>query len=106
MITENDCIELMKKYGKAYKEAQEGYSLHFWPDKSPYSEALFCHPSYRYHWSFIGMDNTYHPLENDFEEIKDQIIEFLIKFDPDLEQYFLNKKHQNILKQPKFLEAL
>lgn len=104
MITEKDCIALAKKHQN--KDCS-------------YSSMLYKHyvvqsPDRRY---FLDYDNIYgwvvvelfvdrEFLFQNFEDVKDQIIDFFLKFDPTLEQQFLNRKHKKILQQPKILEAL
>lgn len=104
MITEKECIELVKKYQHEIHTNfvfSNEFCLSFDPefnDDETIDEGG---------WSLSKLLNTPHIfLYKNFEDVKDQIIDFFIKLDPDLEQKFLNKKHQNILKQPKILEAL
>lgn len=103
MITEKDCIELLKKYQHEIHTNcvfTDEFLLINDPDLND-SEmvdggwSLYPFPS--------GPSIFY--LKN-FEDVKEEIIDFFLKIDPTLEQQFLNKKHQHILKQPKILEAL
>lgn len=98
MITEKECIALIKKYetsrcpGSVFNgDCELQYEGGRWQEWSMYRP-----------WEDGGIQFRHAK----FEDVKDQIIDFFLKVDPDLEQKFLNKKHQNILKQPKILETL
>jgi hypothetical protein len=101
MITEKDCIALIKKYrcsdfDSVYMKPQ---ILIYEPDTGLMRKIFGGRWTLRDH-------KKYFFLCRKFEDVKDQIIDFFLKVDPELDQYFLNKKHQHILKQPKVMEAL
>lgn len=104
MITEKDCIALAKKYqNKNFSYCSLLYTTYVvnTPDRQFWlqydSEGGWVLTKY----SVVGN----FPFHN-FEDHKDQIMDFFFKLDPSLEQQFLNRKHKKILKQPKIMEAL
>lgn len=96
MITEKDCITLLRKY------EDKNCPTVVWNGKCglQYESKYQC-------WNMCNTETCKVFFKNArFEDVKDQIMDFFLKHDPSLEQKFLNKKHQKILQQPNLLEAL